>query len=62
MIRDLFPLATLSDRTALALFAWHAILSNGSVAVYEDGERIAREAYKQSDAMLAEFLRQEAQQ
>lgn len=59
MTRDLFPLATLSDRTALALFAWHAILSNGSVAVCsDDNERIAREAFKHSDAMLAEIVRQ----
>ena len=53
--RQLFPEATISDRAALALFAWHSLIAEGS----RDPETAAREAFEYGDAMLRELACQE---
>lgn len=55
MIREIFPNATISDRTALALFAWHALIVEQS----SSPEAAAAAAYAHADAMLLEVMRHE---
>lgn len=54
-VRDIFPEATITDRAALALFAWHSLVAEGTRQPAE----AASDAFEYADAMLAEVLTQE---
>jgi hypothetical protein len=53
--RQIFPEATISDRAALALFAWHSLIAEGA----RTPEAAASEAFAHADAMLREMAKQE---
>lgn len=54
-VRDIFPDATITDRAALALFAWHSLVAEGT----RSPAHAASDAFEYADAMLAEVLAQE---
>jgi hypothetical protein len=56
-VRELCPDATLCDVSAMALFAWHAILSTNPD---RKPAETARLAYAHADAMFSEVIRQES--
>lgn len=57
-VRDIFPDATITDRAALALFAWHSLVAEGTRAPTQ----AASDAFEYADAMLSEVLAQEGWQ
>lgn len=54
-VRDLIPGATMSDRAALALAAWHSLIAGGK----HKPAAAAVTAFEFADQMLAEIIKQE---